>query len=962
MASKKAPKEIVALVERFTSNIEQYTSTKYNEAQTRKEFIDPFFRSLGWDVANGNGYAEAYKDVIHEDALKVEGRSKAPDYSFRIGGVRKFFVEAKKPSINILEDEHASFQLRRYAWSASLPVSVLTNFKHLCLYDCRYRPQIEDKPTTARIVVFSFDEYVDKWNEIVSILSKESILKGSFDKFIHTAKSKRGTARVDNEFLKEIEGWREALSINIIKNRPSLSESELNYIVQRTVDRIIFLRMTEDRNIEPYGQLEVISAKDRVYNRLLQIYKGADKRYNSGLFHFRPEKDRITNHDELSFGIQIDDDVLRPILKNLYYPTSPYEFSVLPLDILGGVYERFLGKAIRLIGQNVTVEEKPEVQRSGGVYYTPTYVSQQMVKECLAPLTKNKTPDDLLKLRIIDPSCGSGSFLVEVYANLLEAHRTWYIENEPALFPTKVRETSTGDWTLTLEEKKKILCASVYGVDLDIQAVEVAKLSLLLKVLDDESTETIDSNLRTLGQKALPDLGLNIRCGNSLIESDFCAPGKSVARDDWFDWSVEFSEIMGQGGFDAVIGNPPYIFARDLISEEEKTYYSEKYKTTQDKPNTYTLFMELMVRILKSAGRGAFIVPNSWLTIESGREIRKLLIPMIDTIIDMNYQVFEKASMEPSIFYISKKTVKHAVALRVDSKQRFLEATPIPVQKKDWTSKTNELSRITFGVALEKAGESVLDKILSRAKPVGSVFEVKSGLQAYEKGKGTPRQTAADVKDHVFDCSRKVDSSTHKYLEGKDVARYLVTWSGGWMKHGPWLSQPRDIEIFSRPRVLVREITAKPPRCIHAAFSDKRQLNNKSILNVLHNNDSIEELLILAAVLNSRVASIYYKEKGVKSGRKLFPKVVIKNLREFPFPRVIESKAKNQVPQLVLQRIEAAQEVAASKTDIDRRRASKKAELLDKYIDDAVLKLFGLDDGDSHEIDRILEAHGSRAA
>jgi len=331
----KAPQEIFALVARFEQNLEAYQSGKYNETQIRREFIDPFFKVLGWDVENTAGYAEAYKDVIHEDAIKIGSVSNAPDYSFRIGGTRKFFVEAKKPSVNIAEDIGPAYQVRRYAWSAKLPLSILTDFEEFAVYDCRVKPDKSDKASTARIIYMNYKEYLTRWEEIASVFSKEAVMKGSFDKYAESAKAKKGTAGVDAAFLAEIDSWRQALAQNIALRNPKLSQRELNYSVGKTIDRIIFLRICEDRGIEPYGQLMALQNGANVYKRLTEIYYNADDKYNSGLFHFKQEKDRFEPPDDLTLSLSIDDKILKDIFKSLYYPESPYEFSVLPADILG---------------------------------------------------------------------------------------------------------------------------------------------------------------------------------------------------------------------------------------------------------------------------------------------------------------------------------------------------------------------------------------------------------------------------------------------------------------------------------------------------------------------------------------------------------------------------------------------------------------------------------------------------
>ncbi|HLB05281.1 MAG TPA: restriction endonuclease subunit M, partial [Thermodesulfobacteriota bacterium] len=358
---------IEELTDRFRRNVDVYKNGAYNETQVRREFIDPFFKALGWDVANKAGYAEQYKDVVHEDSIKVGVSLKAPDYSFRIGGQRKFFLEAKKPSVKIKEDVGPAYQLRRYAWSAKLPLSIVTDFEEFAVYDCRVKPDPSDKVSLGRIAYYTYDQYLDKFDEIYDTFSKDAVLKGSFDRYIESTKVKKGTGEVDREFLKEIERWRDALARNLALRNQELDIHELNFAVQNTIDRIIFLRICEDRGIEGYGRLQGLLNGSNVYERLLQLFTQADKKYNSGLFDFKA--------DNLSHYLKIDDKVLKEIIENLYYPKSPYEFSVLGADILGNVYEQFLGKVIRLTaGHQAKVEEKPEVKKAGGVYYTPQYI------------------------------------------------------------------------------------------------------------------------------------------------------------------------------------------------------------------------------------------------------------------------------------------------------------------------------------------------------------------------------------------------------------------------------------------------------------------------------------------------------------------------------------------------------------------------------------------------------------
>jgi len=307
------PQEVLELSERFEQNRDSYRSNEYNETKCGREFIDPFFKALGWDIDNEHGYAEAHKDVVHEDAIKVGAATKAPDYAFRIGGVRRFLVEAKRPGVDIKNDPDSAYQLRRSAWSAKLPLSILTDFEEFAVYDCRIGPDRSDKASSARILHLTCRDYETRWDEIESIFSREAILKSSFDKCLESTKRKRGTAEVDDAFLKEIETWRDLLARNIALRNPDLSTHELNFAVQRTIDRIIFLRICEDRGIEKHGQLTALRNGSKVYERLCEIFRRADERYNSGLFHFNREKDRADPPDDLTLGLTIEDKVLKEI-------------------------------------------------------------------------------------------------------------------------------------------------------------------------------------------------------------------------------------------------------------------------------------------------------------------------------------------------------------------------------------------------------------------------------------------------------------------------------------------------------------------------------------------------------------------------------------------------------------------------------------------------------------------------
>ena len=537
---EEAFKKITTLVQRFDEQKEYYKNKDYNETQTRRDFIDPFWKALGWDIDNENGYAETYREVIHEDRLKIGSATKAPDYSFKlVGGKRLFFLEAKKPSVIIKDEIAPAYQIRRYGWSAKMPISVISDFEEFAIYDCTTKPKETDKASNGRIKYLTYKEYLNEFDFIWDTFSKERVLKGSFDKYISTDKNKKGTSTVDYEFLQSLDKWRVELAINIALRNKNIYEDELNFIVQHTIDRIIFLRIAEDRSVEPYGELQNAIKSGNFYQNLLHNFHIADQKYNSGLFDFR--KDKISNK------ISIDNKVIKNIISELYYPICPYEFSVLSVEILGSAYEQFLGKQISLskYGKAI-IEEKPEVRKAGGVYYTPQYIVDYIVKNTVGKLIENKTPEEISEIKIADPACGSGSFLIGAYQYLLDWHKNYYSKNSKPSKGIKDNPlTPLGD--LTTIEKKRILLNNIYGVDLDSNAVEVTKLSLLLKCMEGETKETIEAQTKLFHDRVLPTLDNNIKSGNSLIDVDYYDNELDFGKEKKvkpFSWQKEFPEVF----------------------------------------------------------------------------------------------------------------------------------------------------------------------------------------------------------------------------------------------------------------------------------------------------------------------------------------------------------------------------------------------------------------------------------
>jgi hypothetical protein len=637
-----AKDEIARLCRYFETNRQSFLSPGIKEAHVRQSLIDPFFETLGWDVRNAARIAPQYREVIPEDSLEIEGQQKAPDYTFRVGTLPKYYVEAKKCGARIDTDPAPAYQLRRYGWSAKVALSVLTDFEELAVYDCTLRPRQSDRASHARIQYVGFKEYPDRWREIWDIFSREAVWSGAFDQYA-ASKRKRGTSEVDAEFLREIEGWRDALARNMALRNRDLSPDDLSVAVQRTIDRIVFLRMAEDRSLEPYGQLLRLCERPDIYTRFMRdTCRKADEKYNSGLFHFQKEAGVAEPPDRITPSLAVDDKVLKPILQGLYFENGcPYHFGVLPVEILGTVYERFLGKVIRLTaGHQAKVEDKPEVRKAGGVYYTPTYIVDYIVKNTVGKQIEGKSPATLAgskgraPFRVLDMACGSGSFLLGAYECLLDHSLKWYIGHRPEAHKKAVyKDARNGQWRLTIEEKKRILTTHIFGVDIDRQAVEVSKLSLLLKALEGEDDASLSKQLAFFHERALPNLADNIKCGNSLIGPDYftgklISDSEEIKRVNPFDWTAEFPAAMTASGFDCIIGNPPYV--RIQAMKEWAPLEVEIYKELFGVARTgnydiYVVFVEQGLRLLNRGGRLGFICPHKFFDSQYGEPLRDII-------------------------------------------------------------------------------------------------------------------------------------------------------------------------------------------------------------------------------------------------------------------------------------------------------------------------------------------------
>ena len=934
---ESAFEKVKGLVSDFKENENYYLSSEYSEAEVREDYINKFFVALGWDVRHKIQKNPYEQEVKVEKGVKVGRSQKRADYAFHLATNFRdpvFFVEAKKPA-RVLSNPDDYFQAIRYGWNANTPIVILTDFEEFHIIDSRFKPDI-DTALNKKLKYFHYSEYADKekFAEIYYLFSREAVGNNSIEKYANSLPKPKGKAvkkqlfpggfqSIDESFLKEIDEIRITLARAYKKSNPSLQGLELTEATHRTIDRLVFIRFLEDKLIEQEHYISEFGESSNAWDDFVVLCKRLDAKYNGVVFkhHFI---------DEPSFNKPKD--VFGNICQDLSHLNSPYDFDKIPIHILGSIYERFLGKVVHATSKRVTIEEKPEVKKVGGVYYTPQYIVRYIVANTVGKLIEGKTPLQISRMRFADIACGSGSFLIAVFETLLDYHNNWY-QNNPAKAKSNGCFHQDGKWILSLQQKKNILLNNIYGVDIDSQAVEVTQLSLCLKLMEDESTATANEMQVLFHEQILPDLTKNIVCGNSLIgwdiEDGILFPDEEIRKLNPMDFENAFEKIMNNDGFDAIVGNPPYVRV-DTLDNSIKQYIQQNFISAKGKYDLYYLFIETCIKLINNNGIVGYIIPNRFTTSTSGYQLRKLLINKCKKLFINSVskiRVFKQAATYPNIVIIQGKDG--------GLKKLTLKET---LQKGDLSSMVNQMSfnyeelkmlpDLIFPLNSNKAVIDIYFNLIKRSNLSEQILLIQEGLR---------------ISDKI-----EKEKGDYHILKQYQFTRYSNVKEGAYVKETDlkeWVSFTSKRFINCKKDKL---IFAEDALQIEAIIDFSKSICQGGVYFGTLIEENSYDLKFLLGLFNSKLFTIIYKNlfSGMHMGggylrfrTSFLNKLPIKTI---DFTNKTEKTAHNKITHLVEQMLEAKKKLATAKIDSDINYYERKCNNIDREINNEVYKLYGL--------------------
>lgn len=835
-------------------NIRNSKEEQFQEGFLRELFVNV----LGYTLNPAPDY-----NLITEQ--KNETNSKKADGAIMIDGIVTGVIELKDhKTTDLSKIENQAFGYK--AQNKNARYIIISNFEKLRLY-------IDNAVDFEEFHLFTLD--FERFKTLYLALNFQGVKNQTAVKMKSESLSRE--EQITNLLYKDYSEFKQVLYEDILRWNVDGSSAQLYKYTQKLLDRFLFIFFAEDcgllppntmiKIIDDWHKLQELDEYQPLYNRIKKYFNYLDTGYKGKDFEIFAYNGGLFKPDPLLDSLKISDQILETHTRKL----SEYDYeSEVDVNILGHIFENSLNDEWNVDGSSVNKRKRD------GVFYTPQYITKYIVDNTVGKLCaqqktalgiveseyfsdqkrKKETKLQLLEkldsyrkwllqITILDPACGSGAFLNAALKFLMAEHR----------LIDEMEAKITGAAIVMPNIENAILENNLYGVDINDESVEIAKLSLWLRTAKPH--------------RKLNSLNNNIKCGNSLTS----------------DWQLLFPQVFKNGGFDVVIGNPPYVFARERITEVDKNYYVTNYESAKYQINTYILFIELSQKLLKHKGLCGLIVPNAWLMVYSGEDLRKYLIEnvTINIIVNLMGKSFEDANVETIIMINRKECATESNQIKVLTNDENSQEFKLTHEIKQSIFSTNK--GFEFTVFQDDESSKIIEKIKTNSLELDTAASVKAGLQAYEKGKGNPKQTAEDVKNRPYDYTYKFDDNTYKYLEGSDVLRYGINWSGTWLKYGNHLAAPRTFDLFNGEKIIIREITNEFPKCINATYSDEIYLYNRSNIAVVKRDESFSLKYILT-LLNSTLMSYYFKKNTAKAERKLFPKIILNDLRLFPIKNI----------------------------------------------------------------------------
>jgi len=915
--------------------------------------------ALGWDVNHERQTNPYEQEVKVERGVVMSAGRKRADYAFLAPNFHDvlFYVEAKKPKAE-LDNSLYYFQTIRYGWNGRTPLSVLTDFEQFRVLDCRYKPDL-DTALHRAVKKFHYADYFDpeKFAELYYLFSREAARGGLLEKYAAALPKPSGKAHqrtlfgggfksIDESFLADLDGYREELAQSFAKENPLLDSYELTEVTQRTLDRLVFMRFLEDKLIEQEPLVENMGVNGSGWQDFVAASHRLDRVYNGIIF----KKHALLD----SPAFKVDEVAFDDVRLSLAQTTSPYDFNAIPIHILGSIYERFLGKVITVTEKGAQVEEKPEVRKAGGVYYTPEYIVRYIVESTVGELIEGKTPEDVRQMRFADIACGSGSFLLGVYDLLLRFHTTYYNANKA----NKARgrragciEREDGSLHLSLLQRRDILLNNIYGADVDPQAVEVAQLSLYLKLLEDENVATSRRYQLEFREALLPTLSNNIICGNSLIGWDILQ-GHLFDRDEErrlnpMEFENAFPQVMQSGGFDAIVGNPPYRMLQPNNTDKQTLEYLRgHYLAAEFKIELFHLFLQRAVSYLREGGRLGYIVPTTLLNNVYAETLRSWLLKetRINLISVARGRVFADADVHTTVISLCResdasKRESNEVRTTSNLDEAFAKNPHVYSSRKQmWLSK---LPGSVWNILIDENNARFITRLMQDFVPLGKVGAINRGLITGDK-------------DKYFSPIRSGESHV-PIIAGSDV-------------HSYYTKPPSEFVLFERPKSAGgcwdREVHFAPHKIVI------RQIGERPTASIVREPIAVtgniftvragelRDELYLLGLINSKLISFFWQIMFADF-KSSFPQVTIFSLSQLPVCLINESnpadrERRDQIVRLVERMLAAKQDLVSAYTDRDRNFYERKCADLERQIDKLVYELYRLTDEDI----AIIEAGG----